>query len=267
MFSNEDIRNQTEKLGVDCKGKVSVYKYIDVQGGEKLIENKTFKFSKPKDFNDPFDLYDDLIDFNNHAVNAPAGYTRKEKRKVKNASLKKNTLLLKQSWKLQKNTYGITCFSKTYKDILMWSHYADKHSGICIGFEIDVKKLLDIGFIAFAVEYEQTFLPRPYSKEDLEEQMKTIMQYVSMKAKFWEYEKEVRFVNFDYFLKHTSEYLNFGEFAEIKEICFGLKTKEFEKKKIKKLFSKTNCNVSYYEMAAIKNEFKLVRLKKTSKKK
>ena len=29
----------------------------------------------------------------------------------------------------------ISCFSKTNKSILMWSHYADKHKGICIEFE------------------------------------------------------------------------------------------------------------------------------------
>ena len=36
-----------------------------------------------------------------------------------------------------KNKYGISCFSKNYNEILMWSHYADNHNGICIEVEID----------------------------------------------------------------------------------------------------------------------------------
>ena len=29
----------------------------------------------------------------------------------------------------------IICLSKEYNDILMWSHYADSHRGICIGYD------------------------------------------------------------------------------------------------------------------------------------
>lgn len=34
----------------------------------------------------------------------------------------------------------MTCMTETYDNILMWSHYANSHKGICI--EYDVKKLL-----------------------------------------------------------------------------------------------------------------------------
>jgi hypothetical protein len=32
--------------------------------------------------------------------------------------------------------YGVTCFGEFWNNILMWSHYADKHRGICLGFDI-----------------------------------------------------------------------------------------------------------------------------------
>lgn len=35
--------------------------------------------------------------------------------------------------------YGINCFCESYDNALMWSHYANKHSGICI--EYDLNKL------------------------------------------------------------------------------------------------------------------------------
>jgi hypothetical protein len=33
--------------------------------------------------------------------------------------------------------YGITCFSETKNNTLMWSHYADSHKGICLEFDSD----------------------------------------------------------------------------------------------------------------------------------
>lgn len=43
--------------------------------------------------------------------------------------------------KLLKTEYGVSCFTKNPHNILMWSHYADSHKGLCLGF--DRKILLD----------------------------------------------------------------------------------------------------------------------------
>jgi hypothetical protein len=32
--------------------------------------------------------------------------------------------------------YGVLCFSEDKTDVLQWSHYADRHKGICLGFDI-----------------------------------------------------------------------------------------------------------------------------------
>ena len=39
-----------------------IYKYVDFNGLECLLENGTLKFSKPDDFNDPFEFHDALVD-------------------------------------------------------------------------------------------------------------------------------------------------------------------------------------------------------------
>lgn len=46
----------------------------------------------------------------------------------------KNTLkpVLPQIKQIINNNFAITCFSETPDNILMWSHYADKHSGFCV---------------------------------------------------------------------------------------------------------------------------------------
>ncbi|MEN5084020.1 DUF2971 domain-containing protein [Bosea sp. TWI1241] len=39
-----------------------VYKYVDQEGARKVLENRTLRFGRPADMNDPFDLYiDDLF--------------------------------------------------------------------------------------------------------------------------------------------------------------------------------------------------------------
>jgi hypothetical protein len=39
-------------------------------------------------------------------------------------------------------TYGIVCFSEEWKDPVLWSHYADKHRGVALGFDISDSHLL-----------------------------------------------------------------------------------------------------------------------------
>lgn len=46
-----------------------------------------------------------------------------------------NSELKRLTYKFLENSY-VTCFSETNKNFQMWSHYASKHSGICLEFEL-----------------------------------------------------------------------------------------------------------------------------------
>lgn len=85
----------------------------------------------------------------------------------------------------EKNTYGISCFSKDYNEILMWSHYANGHLGICIEVEIDetlcTKNDIDIVDIKYKKDIESIVTIGADVKELL-----------SKKLNKWKYEKEVR---------------------------------------------------------------------------
>ncbi|NDP48093.1 MAG: DUF2971 domain-containing protein [Sulfuriferula multivorans] len=42
-----------------------------------------------------------------------------------------------KSWKNEfHNTKGLLCFSESWHNPVLWSHYADKHRGVCLGFDI-----------------------------------------------------------------------------------------------------------------------------------
>ena len=253
-----EIKYHVDKLGIDNKGKILVYKYIDFSGAVALLSDKCFKFSHSQDFNDPFDLYDELIDFKKFEPLRFDNLTREQKRNIKKTPLKRLEEKLKIEWKKHRINFGISCFSKTYDNILMWSHYADKHQGVCIGLEVDANKLLDDDFITFAVEYEDTFVPVPYFDKDEKKRADVIMRYLSTKASFWDYEQEIRIVNFDFFKKYNSQFLNFEKYAELKIVLMGLKMKIDNKTKLNKIVKKQK-NISIHEMKTVSNKFGLMK--------
>ena len=49
-------------------------------------------------------------------------------------------------------THGILCFSESWKNPVQWAHYADKHRGLCLGFDVPDKLL-------FKMNYRENRLP------------------------------------------------------------------------------------------------------------
>ena len=44
-------------------------------------------------------------------------------------------------------TEGLLCFSKTWRSPLLWSHYAEKHRGIALGFDVPDHMLVPVQYI------------------------------------------------------------------------------------------------------------------------
>ncbi len=117
-MNQEEIEYHVKELNFVEPGKIFIYKYIDFNGGLSLIRNQSFKFSNPNNFNDPFDLYEELIDFSKQDTEfESSNLSRQEKRKIKNISVKEKARYLKTEWKKQRINYGISCFSKIYDNI------------------------------------------------------------------------------------------------------------------------------------------------------
>lgn len=84
--------------------------------------------------------------------------------------------------------YGVACFSETARNILMWSHYAAQHRGICLMFETsrDVK----VWFRAMAIVYSDRYPVLEWRGPVSEDSSKVIV----WKFKDWAYERERRIV-------------------------------------------------------------------------
>lgn len=118
------------------------------------IALKRVKISRLIDLNDPFELLGPDIS---------ARETRK-----------KFTLLRKE---INEN-YGVICFSKSWENPVLWSHYGDKHRGICLGIDIPNSSLNEITYIGERYEFE--FKKTEYKK------------LLLTKYKAWQYENELR---------------------------------------------------------------------------
>lgn len=87
---------------------------------------------------------------------------------------------------------GVFCLTENVRSVLMWSHYANNHYGIAIRFSFTDQ--IEGGLIPlFKVRYreERAMLRAFFGGED---QAESIMNALCTKAKFWDYEREWRFI-------------------------------------------------------------------------
>jgi hypothetical protein len=91
----------------------------------------------------------------------------------------------------QKVQIGICCFSDTYDNELMWSHYTDNYSGICLGYT--PKALLNgLPSTCHLVRVAYGSKPPDISSKDAESPYKAAMKVLSHTKASWIYEREWR---------------------------------------------------------------------------
>lgn len=106
-----------------------------------------------------------------------------------------------QKIKDARNNALISCFSKRYDSILMWSHYGDKHKGICIEFDRPDKDFLDVKYSKKRCKFDledttRRVLGYMLSNEEVDVNDKGLIRCISkpfiVKSLDWKYEEEVR---------------------------------------------------------------------------
>lgn len=128
--------------------------------------------------------------------------------------------------------------------MLLWSHYAKDHSGICIGFKVHsefnsqclhleprdlniFRSPIPRGVVPlFKMKYDIK-MPAPYNR--LIEDEKRLFDFATTKSDVWCYEKEHRIILHNNLLINNPVHF---EPTEITDIIFGIKTKDTEKSRI-----------------------------------
>ncbi len=234
-----------------------IYKFCDLDTGvEKLLIEGSLKFTCPTDFNDPFEFHTGLIkaDIDSNYMDTLfyprlSSFTEIEIAEVKKEVLKDAEKLINDFRKVmeyQKKSFKVTSFSNEFDEILMWSHYGDKHGGICVGFLSSAFASNDL----MPVNYVKDFQPINY----LEDKEGAFNYWMTTKYKKWNYENEVRLLN------PTETEFAYFDLSMVTEIIFGCQVdNDVIKETIAKLVTYGYDHVNFYKIEQFDNEFKLKR--------
>ena len=202
---------------------MKLYRYqpINQKTLSSLVKEKNW-VSDPLDFNDPFEFsYKEIYNANKQNE---LTYLEEDSRKVRHHY---NEIV---------SNYGVVCYSSVEPNILLYSHYADKHRGMCLEFEVNNKRNANIKAVEYCIEFKRIAFSLENDKQKDELEM-----ILTTKSKVWECEKEYRQI-FD-FKKDYADYpgkltrIIFGCQAQCDDIELVINLENLNKSEIE--FSKT----------------------------
>jgi hypothetical protein len=173
---------------------VRVFHFLNRQYGLQDIERRRLKIATLNDLNDPFDLL------------GPGTDDRHTRLRFQ---VTKDQLAVDR---------GMLCFSRNWKNPVQWSHYADGHRGLCLGFDIPKKYLIPVKYRAKRLE------PNVARLEGGGPQAEGEMQKIlSTKYIHWRYEHELRcFLRLDDRDFDTGLYFaGFSPMLRLREVIVG----------------------------------------------
>ena len=132
-----------------------LYHFLNADDGLDNLRHRRLRISKIMELNDPFEFLG-----------------------IKLSDRKFRQKLMETKRQFSK-TKGLLCFSKTWKNPVLWGHYADRHRGLCLGF--DVQKAFE------KINYVRLKLPIP----DVIDAAFT-KRLLWTKSHHWQYEQEYR---------------------------------------------------------------------------
>jgi hypothetical protein len=180
-----------------------VYHFVKADHGIENLQKRRLKIAELHSLNDPFELF--AVDMSNEGVRIKFEYLKEE---------------------LAKN-HGLLCFSKVWNNPVMWGHYADRHTGLCLGFEIPEATPESDGLIKevtysrkrLVADLEKLSNPNNLSKADAQ-------RFLFTKYAHWRYEKEYRsFATLENKDPKTGLYFaNFSDQLKLKRVIVGARS-------------------------------------------
>lgn len=136
--------------------RMRVYHFLSAENALDDLTEKHIRLSEIDKLNDPFELW--CVAQGDRRIRA---VMRKWKNKMG-------------------QLYGMLCFCRHWRNPLPWSHYADSHRGICLGFEVEEQYLTRVSYVK-----RRTDLQLPPTEEAMK-------QLLFTKYRDWSYEEELR---------------------------------------------------------------------------
>jgi hypothetical protein len=174
-----------------------VYHFLDAKYGLENIANRRLKVSLFDSVNDPFELFC-------HSLGDEE--LRRRMGKFRNTTAAGS---------------GMICFSKSMSSPVQWAHYADRHRGVCLGFDIPETFLEHVQYVPERLDFRANE-PWAVGSNDPRAQ-----ECFVTKFEHWSYEQEVRLFG-SLGAPHPESGLHFSSFNEnlqLKEVYVGCASK------------------------------------------
>lgn len=171
-----------------------VYHFVDPEFGLADIRQRRLKIATIEDLNDPFELRGMVLG-DPHKRWAIGEWRRDLSARI-----------------------GMLCFSTNWKNPVQWSHYAKKHTGICLGFDIPDQFLMPVRYQS---KLHPDLVTAAMGKSS--EGESAVLKLLSTKYAHWRYEREVRmFIDLKPELKEGEFYFHpFDEDVILAEVIVG----------------------------------------------
>lgn len=142
-----------------------LYNLSAAQYALENVDRGWLKVSRIEDLNDPFEML--------------------------SANLRDRELraAFKAAKKRVHSSHGVVCLTETWQNPLMWSHYGDKHAGICLGFDVGDELTIPVRYDHRLQKVARDEVPSGDSYTDF-----FVGRFLSVKFQDWQYERERRIV-------------------------------------------------------------------------
>ncbi|AYM13425.1 DUF2971 domain-containing protein [Agrobacterium tumefaciens] len=171
-----------------------LYYYTKLQYGLMAVRDQRIKISSFETLNDPFDF---------------VGIATSNEDDRRTVQAHKDDI---------KSRAGLLCMSETWKEPLMWGHYADNHRGVSLAFEVNPNKFRQVSYVE-----ERPKLEDFGAKKVTDLKGEVIDRISTMKFNQWSYEREwrsfVRLLNLDYV--DGNHFKLFDNHLVLKGVLFG----------------------------------------------
>lgn len=140
-----------------------VYHFVNNEFGLDNLRRRRLKIATLNELNDPFELFGVCLADDN----------------------------LRRAFQAMKSQLasnrGLLCFSRDWRNPVQWSHYADKHTGLCLGFDIPDEYLEPVKYSRKRLIVELESLRDPHQLD-----IAIAKHFLFTKYSHWRYENEIR---------------------------------------------------------------------------
>lgn len=141
-----------------------VYHFCDENYGLQNIERSRLKVATIMDLNDPFEMV---------CYSSPDKDIRKKLNEFKEAIARE---------------FGLLCFSKSFRSPVQWAHYANKHKGVCLAFDVPEESMHFVEYKFGRINFDVA----RYADLNKSERLEMMQKQLRIKHSQWKYEQEVR---------------------------------------------------------------------------